>query len=174
MMIRPATLDDAQNLLAIYAQYIETPITFEFELPSLREFTDRIAKTTKNYPYLVAEENERLCGYAYAGQVFSRAAYQWGAELSIYLDRGCIGRGLGTELYLRLIEILQNRGVRTVYGCVTTPNPASERLHETTGFRKIGIFRNAGFKNGSWHDVAWFEKQIGTYSVPNPLIPFEK
>lgn len=173
MTIRAATPDDAPELLAIYASYIDTPITFEFELPSKNEFVDRISDTLKTYPYLVLEENGKIRGYAYAGAIQSRAAYQWGAELSIYLDRDFTGHGRGTKLYRCLIECLKSQGIRTVYGCVTTPNPASKRLHEKSGFSRIGVFRNAGFKNGEWRDIAWFEKSVGEYSTPTQLTAFK-
>lgn len=97
------------------------------------------------------------------------------AELSIYLDSGITSRGMGRTLYALLIEILKHQGVRTVYGCVTIPNPRSEKLHESLGFRPLGMFRNAGFKNKEWHDTAWFEKQIAGCNVPPAkLIPFSR
>ncbi len=172
MKIRTASVRDAAELLNIYAQYIGTNITFEYELPSLAEFSERIPDTLKTYPYLAAVGDGRICGYAYAHRIQSREAYQWGAELSIYLDRSGTGRGLGTLLYTRLIELLREQGVRSVYGCVTTPNPASERLHEKLGFERIGLFRHAGFKNGAWHDITWFGKDIAAHDSPKPLIPF--
>ncbi len=172
MNIRLATTKDAPALLAIYSQYIDTPISFEFTLPTTKEFSERIAHTLQTYPYLAAQEDGHIIGYAYAGQVFSRPAYQWGAELSIYMSPTVTGRGLGTQLYLQLMERLKMQGVRTVYGCVTTPNPASERLHDRLGFERLGLFRSAGFKNGAWHDITWFAKTIADYTVPSPLIPF--
>ncbi len=172
MNIRLARTNDAAALRAIYGQYIGTPISFEFVLPTEEEFSERIAHTLQTYPYLVAEEDGRVIGYAYAGQVFSRPAYQWGAELSIYMDLTAAGRGRGTLLYLQLMDRLKTQGVRTVYGCVTTPNPASERLHEKLGFERLGLFPKAGFKNGAWHDITWFAKTIADYTAPDPLVPF--
>lgn len=166
MLIRSATPEDAAELLAIYAQYIDTPITFEYELPSPEEFRDRIRQTLKDYPYIVAENEGQLIGYAYAGRFARRAAYQWGAELSIYLSRRSCGHGCGTRLYQHLIRLLQKQEIRTVYGIVTTPNPASEALHEKLGFHRSGLLRRAGYKNGAWHDVTWFEKSIREYSIP--------
>ncbi len=171
MIIRIATAADAAELLRIYAQYIHTPFTFEYELPSPEEFAGRITETLKSHPYLVAEEG-RLLGYAYAHRFQARDAYQWGAELSIYLDRAATGRGLGRTLYERLIAILAKQEVRTVYGCVTTPNVPSEKLHERLGFRKVAHFARAGYKNGNWHDVIWFAKAIAAYDEPSPLFPF--
>lgn len=111
-------------------------------------------------------------GYAYAHKPFERAAYQWDAELSIYLDREYRGDGLGRRLYGMLMEILKLQGVRNVYGCVTIPNPRSERLHGSMGFEKLGTFHHTGCKNGRWVDVAWYERQIGSLDGdPRPVTP---
>lgn len=175
MEIRIATEDDAAEALAVYSRYIGTPITFEYELPSVGEFARRIRSTLAEYPYLVYTEEERVRGYAYAHRLAEREAYRWGAELSVYLDSGVTSRGIGRVLYGALIGLLKLQGVRTVYGCVTTPNPRSERLHEKLGFRRIGTLRRAGFKCGAWHDVTWFEKEIAVYDVPPPeLVPFSR
>ena len=175
MEIRIATEDDAAEALAVYSRYIGTPITFEYELPSVGEFARRIRSTLAEYPDLVYTEEERVRGYAYAHRLAEREAYRWGAELSVYLDSGVTSRGIGRVLYGALIGLLKLQGVRTVYGCVTTPNPRSERLHEKLGFRRIGTLRRAGFKCGAWHDVTWFEKEIAVYDVPPPeLSPFSR
>lgn len=174
MNIRTATPQDAANLLEIYRQYIDTSITFEYALPSISEFKRRISDTLKDYPFLVGIEDGQIVGYNYAHRIQIRDAYQWGAELSIYLDKNLHGRGWGTRLYVRLIKLLQAQGVRTVYGCVTTPNPVSEHFHEKLGFERIGLFKNAGFKNEEWHDIAWYAKNIGKYDVPSLFIPFSK
>lgn len=171
MKIRLATPTDASALLAVYAQYIDTCITFEYALPSPDVFRLRIAEVLKTHPFYLAEDSSGAVGYAYAHPFQTRDAYQWGAELAIYLDRTVCARGLGTHLYSHLIGQLRRQGVRTVYGCVTTPNPASERLHLRLGFLPVGVFRNAGYKNGAWHDVTWFEKSIAPYDTPQPLVP---
>ena len=173
MIIRLAAQADAPALLRIYGQYMDTPVTFEYTLPTEEAFARRIADISGGYPYLVCEEDGRITGYAYAHRQAERAAYQWNAELSVYLDRACTSRGLGRQLYTALIELLKLQGIRTVYGCVTVPNEKSERLHESLGFRRIGTYRLAGFKAGAWHDVAWFEKPIAPYDQdPIPLLPF--
>ena len=94
MEIRVATKNDAAGALAVYAQYINTSVTFEYELPSIDEFSRRISDTLKTHPYLVCMESGKLCGYAYAHQLKEREAYQWSAELSIYLDSGITSRGM--------------------------------------------------------------------------------
>lgn len=173
MIIRFARSEDAQALLDIYAQYIHTPITFEYELPSAAEFARRISSTLADgYPYLVCQDGDEVLGYAYAHRLGERAAYQWNAELSIYLSSRAAGRGLGTALYLTLMDLLRLQGVKTVCGIVTRPNPASEGLHRALGFRLTGVREKAGYKNGTWHDVMWLEKPLGTYGPqPSPVLP---
>ena len=173
MIIRFARAEDAQALLDIYAQYIHTPITFEYELPSAAEFARRISSTLADgYPYLVCQDGNEVLGYAYAHRLGERAAYQWNAELSIYLSSRAAGRGLGTALYLTLMDLLRLQGVKTVCGIVTRPNPASEGLHRALGFRLTGVREKAGYKNGTWHDVMWLEKPLGTYGPqPSPVLP---
>ena len=173
MIIRFARTEDAQALLDIYAQYIHTPITFEYELPSAAEFARRISSTLADgYPYLVCQDGDEVLGYAYAHRLGERAAYQWNAELSIYLSSRAAGRGLGTALYLTLMDLLRLQGVKTVCGIVTRPNPASEGLHRALGFRLTGVREKAGYKNGTWHDVMWLEKPLGTYGPqPSPVLP---
>lgn len=169
-MIRFAVPADAAALLAIYEQYIDTSITFEYALPSLGEFRERIESISRAYPYLVWEEDGAVLGYAYAHRYRERAAYQWGAELSVYLDRAARGRGGGRRLYAALMALLRLQGVRVVYGVVTSPNERSDRLHKTMGFSVAGVVHRAGFKGGRWHDVTTFEKAIGVFDgAPAPL-----
>lgn len=171
-MIRKAEPEDAPALLEIYKEYIDTPITFEYELPSDEEFRERIRSISSFYPYLVYESGGVIMGYAYAHRQKERAAYQWNAELSVYISKACTGRGIGRALYTALIEILKRQNIRTVYGCVTLPNAASEQLHKSMGFKEAGVHHHTGYKCGEWHDVAWFEKQIGEYGeTPDDIIP---
>lgn len=172
MALRLARPEDAPALLAIYGQYIDTTITLEYELPDEAEFTRRVATTLERYPYLVWEEDGVLLGYAYAHPERTREGYQWNAELSIYLDRSAVGRGLGTRLFGALLDLLTAQGVRTVYGVVTLPNPASEALHHAFGFHELGVHRNTGYKNGRWVDVVWFDRALSSYpQTPAPVIP---
>lgn len=170
MCIRFAEERDAAALLAIYSQYLTTPITFECKTPTAAEFAARIRDISAVYPYLVCEEEGRIIGYAYAHRQAERAAYQWNAELSVYLDRGAAGHGLGRKLYEVLLDLLRLQGIRTVYALVTVPNPRSEGLHCSLGFRHMGTQQSTGYKDGAWRDVAWFEKAIAPYDdAPAPL-----
>lgn len=170
--IRLAQATDAMEILSIYEPYIrETAITFECESPSLDEFQNRIKNISEDYPYIVCLTNEKIIAYAYAHRQMERAAYQWNAELSVYVDKGQLRCGIGKALYSTLIDILKLQNIRNVYGGVTSPNENSEKMHETFGFKRLGIYHNTGYKCGAWHDVTWFEKTIGDYDLePRPFI----
>lgn len=174
--IRLATPQDAEELLAIYAPYVrETTITFEYEVPTLPEFRRRVETTLACYPWLVLEREGKALGYAYAGRYQSRAAYQWGAEGSIYLAWGTGGAGLGVPLYRCLMELVAEQGVRSFYGCITHPNPASEAFHQKLGFTPLGIFPKAGYKQGRWLDILWVGRPLGDRTAsPEPLLPFPR
>ncbi len=171
--IRLAVVEDAPAILEVYAPYVtDTVISFEYEVPSLEEFTHRVENIGALHPYLVWKENGRILGYAYAHPYAARPAYQWGAELTIYLRPEACHRGIGAKLYGALLDLLRLQGVRTVYGCITAENEASVAMHRALGFREGGLFRNAGFKQSRWLDVLWLEKDIAGYDIPKPLIPF--
>lgn len=160
-MIRAATRDDVPAMLAIYAPYIlETAITFEYEVPSPGDFMRRFEGIAANYPWIVWEENGAVLGYAYGGAAFSRAAYAWDADLSIYLDRDARGRGIGAKLYRCLEEMLARRGFHNLYGVVTGENLPSIRFHERMGYVRMGTLVQTGYKLGRWHDVVWLGKRL--------------
>ena len=165
--LRRAHLEDAEAILEIYAPYIRnTNITFEYEVPSLSEFRDRMAGIMEGYPYLICEIDGIAAGYAYAHRYKERAAYQWDAELSVYLREGCERRGIGQAFYTALMEILKEQHVRNVYGIVTSPNPPSEALHAAMGFRLAGVSLKTGYKLGKWIDVSCFERPLGDPDSP--------
>ena len=173
--VRFAKPSDADALLNIYAQYIDTPITFECTLPSQTEFAERIASIGAFYPYLVWEEKGQVVGYAYAQRQKGREAYQWNAELSVYLDQTMTSNGIGKKLYLVLMELLRWQGIKNAYGGVTLPNAKSEGLHRSLGFRRLGTYHNTGYKAGLWHDVCWFEKTLSPYGKnPASVCPIHK
>ena len=172
-MLRFATPQDAPGLLEIYAPYVTgTIVSFEYDVPTLEEFARRIQDTTVRFPYLVWEEDGALLGYAYAHPYAARPAYQWSAELTVYLRQGVSRRGLGSRLYGALMELLRLQGVRNVYGCVTAENTASVAFHHALGFREAGRFSQVGYKLGRWLDVLWLEKAIASGGEPQPLTPF--
>ena len=165
-IIRSAAPEDAARLLEIYGYYVEqTAISFELETPSLAEFRERIRKTLERYPYLVAEEDGVIVGYAYAGVFKARAAYDHCCELTIYLDRGARRRGLGRMLYTALETELQKRGFRNLYACIGYPVEEDEYLtrnsaefHAHLGFTEVGYFHRCGYKFGRYYDMIWMEK----------------
>lgn len=167
---------DTGEILSIYEPYIkETAITFECETPSIDEFRKRIKEISADYPYIVCLSNEKIVGYAYAHRQMERAAYQWNAELSVYIDKFHQRCGMGKTLYSSLIKILKLQNVQNIYGGVTSPNESSKRLHEYFGFRKLGVYHNTGYKCEAWHDVMWFEKTIGDYNLePKPFVSIKE
>ena len=155
-IIRRAKAEDGAALCAIYAPYItDTTITFEYEVPTDAAFSDRIRETAAQFPYLVCERDGEIIGYAYAHRIRERAAYDWDAELSVYLKQGTHGRGIGTVLL----------------ACLTMPNPGSVGMQHRVGFEDAGVWHKSGWKFGAWHDVAWFEKHVGG-GEPKPVVPF--
>ena len=172
IVLRPVRESDVPALLAIYSQYIETNITFEYDLPSEEEFLHRIREVTAVYPWLVCEKYGRTVGYAYAHLYKERAAYAWDVELSVYTSREAEGMGIGRRLYGALLALLALQGVYTAYGRVTCPNEKSERLHEVMGFHKVGEEHGTGFKNGIWMDLTVYEKILSPHDGnPRPITP---
>ena len=171
MPIRSASIADAARILDIYAPYIEeTAISFELEVPTLEEFRSRMATTLQSYPYLVAEQDGTILGYAYAGPLGERAAYARSCELSIYLDRRARGRGLGRTLYEELERRLREQGILNLYACIADPvvedeylTYDSERFHAHMGFHKVGKLHKCGHKFGHWYNIIWMEKFIGEH-----------
>lgn len=158
-LIRP---QDAQRVLDIYAPYITKHNTsFEYEVPALEEFQQRIATIIAQYPWLVCEHNETIIGYAYAGQHRARTAYQWSVESTIYIAEDFCGKGAGRFLYQKLFELLKQQGYMNVFAGMTVPNMRSERLHKSMGFTEVGTFKKIGYKNGAWHDTKWFQLRLG-------------
>lgn len=173
---RRATEDDVVSILAIYAPYVtDSAITFEYDVPSEEEFRQRIRTISAEYPYFVCESDGQIIGYAYAHRHMERAAYQWNAEISIYIRQGFTGKGLGKTMCQALIDLLRLQGIRNVFSCVTIPNERSAHLHHSMEFSTEGIFQNAGYKCGKWQTIAWFRKNIAPYSnEPAPFLPISR
>lgn len=162
MKIRTATVKDAEKLLAIYTPYIkETAITFEYEVPNLEEFQKRIEQTLVRYPYLVAETEEgTVVGYAYAGPYKTRTAYDWTAEVTVYVDQSVRAKGIGSQLYQALEELLTKQNVVNVAACITAGNDQSVRFHEKRGYQLVARFPHLGFKFDKWYDILWLQKTL--------------
>lgn len=169
--IRKATLNDAEEILNIYSYYVEkTAVSFECETPTLKNFCERIKKISAKYPYLVAECEKKIVGYAYAHEFIPREAYKYSAELTIYLDKNFRRQGLGKKLYSSLEKILKDMGVLNLYACVGSIeiedeflNHDSKNFHEHLGFKIVGKFQKCGYKFNRWYDMIWMEKIIGEH-----------
>jgi phosphinothricin acetyltransferase len=156
-VIRLATLDDAGQVLEVYAPYCHTPISFELGPPSQEEMRQRLARVMANYPWLVCENGGEVLGYGYAGLHRERAAYGWSVDTTVYIREDQQRRGIGRALYTALFKLLALQGFYNAYAGVTLPNPASVGLHEAMGFLPVGVYRQVGYKNNAWHDVAWYQ-----------------
>ena len=169
--IRLATPDDAETIAAIYAPNVtDAAISFELEAPDAAEIRRRIEKTLAVLPWLVWDEGGVARGYAYASPHRERAAYQWSADVSAYIDPAWKRRGIGKALYERLLRVLRLQGYQNAYAGITLPNPASVGLHESVGFRPVGVYHQVGFKRGQWHDVGWWHLSLGE-PISNPQPP---
>ena len=180
LSIRMAAPEDAPALLEIYRPYItDTAITFEYDVPPAEEFAVRIARTLRTYPYLVAEGEGEIIGYAYASPFKERAAYDWAVETSIYLKMGLSGQGYGRMLYDKLEAILRRQNILNANACIacTAQEDAhltngSMHFHERLGYRPVGIFHQCGYKFGTWYDMIWMEKMLDKHpKYPRPLLP---
>ena len=166
-----AELKDAERLLEIYDYYVKnTAITFEYTTPTIEEFRGRMEKTMQKYPYLVAEKDGVIAGYAYAGAFVGRAAYDWSCETSIYLDKNARRCGIGKTLYAALEKELKKMGILNMYACIGYPAEEDEYLtknsadfHSHIGFTQVGEFHKCGYKFGRWYNMIWMEKVIGEH-----------
>ena len=166
-MIRPALESDLSAILAIYGPYILTSTaTFEYEVPSLSAFTDRFRGITAQFPWLVWEQDGEILGYAYASAPYSRPAYAWCAEPSIYLRPEARGLGIGAALYKALEAILLEQGYQVLYALITQENTRSLRFHEKLGYREMVLFPDCGFKFGRWLGLIWMEKRLNIVDIP--------
>jgi phosphinothricin acetyltransferase len=165
--VRTASRRDAAACAAIYAPYVTgTAITFEIDPPSPAEMAERIDATSRTHAWLVLEDGGRVVGYAYGAVFNRRQAYRWVCEVSVYLEPGRRRTGGGRALYEALLPTLSDRGYRVAVAGMTLPNDASVGLHRAMGFEPVGTYRRIGFKHGSWHDVAWVQRSIGSGEDP--------
>ena len=166
-MIRNATEKDIPSILAIYAPYVlNSTATFEYDVPTLAEFTQRFRDITMQFPWLVWEENGQILGYVYASRPYARAAYAWCAEPSVYLIPEAQGRKIGTMLYQVMESCLKLQGYQLLYALVTGENFSSISFHEKQGYFVRIHFPNCAWKFGRSLGVNWMEKRIS--SVENP------
>lgn len=183
MKIRAATVSDAGRLLEIYGYYIEnTAITYEYAVPTKEAFADRIRNTLEAFPYLVAERDGRILGYAYAGRFHPRKAFDWGAEASVYVCKDARGQGIGPALYRALEACLRLQGFVKLYASIAYPEVEDEyltknsvRFHSHMGYCMTAHFRNCACKFGRWYDLVWMEKELCALPAhPAPVKTFDQ
>ena len=183
IQIRVARESDAAALRDIYAPYVErTAVSFEYEAPDVAAFLERIRRVQERYPYLVAESDGALLGYAYTGSFHTREAYSWAAEASIYLRMDCRRMGIGSALYRALEAALRAMGVRRLYASIAVPDEPDEhltldsvRFHTAMSYHTVGEFHHCGWKFGRWYSTVWMEKVLASDdSGQSPLKSFRE
>jgi L-amino acid N-acyltransferase YncA len=166
---------DAAACAAIYAPHVaESATSFEEDPPDAAEFAERIARTSATHPWLVAERDGGVVGFAYACPHRTRAAYRWAADVSVYLAAEQRGMGCGRALYAELLGRLRRQRFQVACAGITLPNEASVALHESLGFVAVGVYRRIGWKAGAWRDVGWWQLELepaGGEPPAEPLLP---
>lgn len=158
MIIRKVKPEDAPQIAEIYNYYIKnTHHTFETEPLSVEETEERLKKISTFYPYLVAEEDGEILGYAHAARFKLRQAYQHTVEVMIYVKNEAKKRGVGTNLYMDLFDLLEETDVHVMIAGISLPNDSSVKFHETLGFTKVAHFKEIGYKLGRWFDVGYWQ-----------------
>lgn len=172
--IRAATPEDASAIAAIYAPHVMTgTVSFEIEPPDARTMRTRMAASEGLYPWIVATNGDStggVIGYAYATRFRDRPAYRYVCETSIYMTDVAQSQGAGRLLYDALIDTLRAQGFVHALGSIALPNDASIKLHESVGFRRAGVYREVGFKQGRWIDVGLWQVELNDPVVP-PVEP---
>jgi phosphinothricin acetyltransferase len=175
VLIRLAAAGDAAAVAAIYRPYVEdSRISFEEAAPDAVEIAKRIAGDKPGlYPWLVAQEDGGLLGYAASSPFRTRPAYRWIVETGIYLDPSAHGRGVGRALLSKLVALLERQGFAAAIGAIALPNDASVKLHEKLGFYHAGTYRQVGFKKGEWIDVGLWQRELALrLAEPAEPLPF--
>ncbi len=161
LKIRPATKSDAAAVSAIYAPFVrDTAISFEYTPPSVEEMRERIREISVGHPFLVAEQDRRVVGYAYATSHRKREAYRWACETSVFVDHDHRRKGVAKALYGAIIRILRLQGFCLAFAIITLPNPPSVAFHESMGFRHVATYKSIGFKLGFWRDTGWWRLEL--------------
>ncbi|KGB55958.1 N-acetyltransferase GCN5 [Sphingopyxis sp. LC81] len=161
MHVRQIVMGDAPAVQAIYAPYVsDTTISFEEVPPDITEIERRITTILQRHPYLVAELDGRVVGYAYASEHRTRAAYRTSIDVAVYVAPGTQRMGVARALYARLLPAAAGMGYHAAFAGIALPNEASVGLHEAMGFDLVGIYREVGRKFDAWHDVGWWQRLL--------------
>lgn len=160
-LIRDVTDADLAGVAAIYAREVrEGHATFDTEPPPRSKWEAKCASTHPGDHFLVAVDGDAVLGFAYSGEFRERGAYTNTREVTVYLAPDAAGRGLGRQLYDALLARLEGAGVRTALAAIALPNDASEGLHRSCGFERVGVMREVGRKFDRWIDVAWWQRML--------------
>jgi phosphinothricin acetyltransferase len=171
VIIRATAPDDAGAIAAIYAPHVTSgAVSFETEAPDMHTMRQRMAASEGYYPWLVATNEGGVLAYAYATRFRDRPAYRYVVETSIYVAGPVQGQGTGRLLYRALIDTLRAQGFTQAIGAIALPNDHSIALHEATGFRRAGVYREVGYKHGRWIDVGFWQCELNDSIVP-PVEP---
>jgi len=150
--------DDIPAITSIYNYYVQnTCISFEEAPITQSEMADRVAHISGSFPWVVYEEAGKVAGYAYAGPWKERAAYRFTGEVTVYVDRTSLHKGIGSILYEYLLREIRKTEMHSLMAVIALPNEASVRIHEKFGFRKTAHFREVGYKFGTWIDVGYWQ-----------------
>lgn len=168
--IRLATPADAPALVDIFGpSVLETANSFELDVPTVPEAAQRITDTLRTLPWLVAQLEGHVAGFAYASHRYPPLprfeAYQWAVELSVYVSPHYQHRHVAKGLYIALLEALRILGYHRAYAGIAQPNTASVCFHKAMGFRLVGIYTAIVYKMGKWHDEAWYEYLLRDHHV---------
>lgn len=175
-LIRTVTLDDAAAVSAIYAPYVDSlSVSFEQRAPSPKEMARRIETVLETYPWLIAEADGEVVGYAYAMRFRERWAYRFAVETAIYVAAHRQREGIGRQLYMALIRTLSTQGYTQALATIALPNEGSIDMHEAVGFRRAGVWRGVGFKHGEWRDVGLWQRPLALMEdIPDEPRPFSE
>ena len=168
LIIREAKIQDAKRLVEIYAPYVkDSAVSFEYKIPSVEEFEERIRHITEKYPYIVCLKDEKIVGYAYASSYSSREAYDWTATSSIYVDKEFRRQGVGTLLYKELEDRLRKQGIVNLLAGVAYIEAEDKHLtkdsyyvHTKMGYEKVAHMKAVGKKFDTWYDLFWLQSGL--------------
>jgi L-amino acid N-acyltransferase YncA len=165
---------DGAECAEIYAPFVrDSAVTFDVDPPDASEMAAQIEQIQATHPWLVAETDGRVAGYAYASPHRARAAYRWASDVTVYVGPNDRRRGVGRALYEWLFAQLTTRGYYVACAGITLPNDASVALHRSVGFEPVGVYRAIGWKAGDWRDVSWWQLRLrepdGDGPPPEPL-----
>lgn len=177
--LRPVSVDDAGTLVGIYSYYVtNTAVTYEWDVPTVEEFRNRIKNVTAKFPYIVAEVDGEIVGYAYANTFRSRIAYSWTVETSIYVKKDCRRGGVGKALLTDLEAKLKAQNILNVYAVISSIEKEDEYLthdsikfHDKMGYKKVSEWHQCGYKFKRWYNIVIMEKMLGEHTAePEPVI----